>query len=142
MIKAEMKKIVLIIVVTVVVFLVGGVLGAYVITRLGVTCSGDAVFVEDVPSNLVDKEKAECIARGGEWRISGLALGGRCFVKTKDFGKECLDGKECEGSCLLLRPEGAKRGDKAVGSCSEYDFTLGCRTSVENGVVMPTFCAD
>jgi len=87
-----------------------------------------------------DKEKTECISKGGEWKLAGLALDERCFIKMKDANKDCSNSDDCEGTCLA--PEKCRLGDKVVGKCSEYDLTLGCHSRVEGGKAMPVLCID
>jgi len=106
-----------------------------------VTCDKDCPTTP-TPSlkDKTNKDEEECVNRGVQWKIAGLALSGRCFMKMKDVGKECLSYKDCGGTCLA--PENAKPGEQAVGKCSEYNLTLGCHSAVEGGKVMPALCAD
>lgn len=94
---------------------------------------------EETVSN-VNKEKEECLSKGGEWKAAGLALSEKCFLKMQDANKDCSSSDECEGTCLAL--EGAEPGDKVVGKCSEYDSTFGCHSKVEDGKATPVLCID
>lgn len=106
-----------------------------------VTCDKDCPILP-TPSSTdnTNKGEEECINKGGEWKVAGLALTGRCFIKMKDADKLCSAKKDCEGTCLA--PENAKPGEQVIGKCSEYNLTLGCHSAVEGGKVMPALCAD
>lgn len=105
------------------------------------TCDKDCPTIPTSSSkDNTNKDEKECFSKGGEWKIAGLDLTGRCFIKMKDAGKECLSSKNCGGTCLA--PEDAKPGEKVTGKCSEYNITLGCNSSVYNGKVEPALCAD
>src|SRR5689334_23287379 len=45
--------------------------------------------------------KQACDACGGLWDKHGIAETEGCICKTKDGGKVCRDGAECEGQCLV-----------------------------------------
>lgn len=85
--------------------------------------------------------KAGCDACQGLWAKHGIAETEVCICKTKDGGKTCRDGSECEGNCLVAEdakfeaivPGPPPRGFY-TGKCSEYDTTFGCHRSIPNGV--------
>jgi hypothetical protein len=74
-----------------------------------------------------------------------------CICKTGDGGRECLDGKDCEGECIVdgtaefqvmdatTPPRGFYRGH-----CAAYDTTFGCFRHLADGVaaVLPLLAED
>jgi hypothetical protein len=84
--------------------------------------------------------KAGCDACKGLWARHGISETESCICKTKDSGKACRDGSECEGTCLVAddakfevaAPGPPPRGSFA-GKCSEYDTTFGCHRSIASG---------
>ena len=84
--------------------------------------------------------KAGCDACKGLWAKHGIADTESCICKTKDAGKACRDGAECEGTCLVAddaKFEVAVPGPPPrgffTGRCSDYDATFGCHRSIANG---------
>ncbi len=84
--------------------------------------------------------KAGCDACKGLWARHGISESESCICKTKDAGKACHDGSECEGTCLVAddaKFEVAAAGPPPRGSfsgkCAEYDTTFGCFRSIPNG---------
>jgi hypothetical protein len=83
--------------------------------------------------------KEACAACQGKWGRHGLAEAESCLCRTKDGGRPCLDGAECQGQCV------ARDGDFVVvekgppprghykGKCSEFDTTFGCHRFVPRG---------
>jgi hypothetical protein len=78
-------------------------------------------------------DKAGCDACKGLWARHGIAEAESCICKTKDGGKACRDGDECEGACIVsddakfevVKPGNPPRGH-FVGRCADYDTTFGC----------------
>jgi len=103
--------------------------------------------------------KQGCDACGGQWAVHGIEQVEGCICRTKDGGKACRDGTECEGSCLVkddakfetVEPGPPPRGHY-VGRCADYDTTFGCNRMIPNGVrakgplaveeAAKTFCVD
>lgn len=86
--------------------------------------------------------KATCDACGGLWDIHGIAEIESCVCATKDGGRDCTDGNQCEGVCIL--EEGAalqivEPGETArgyyVGQCSNFDTIFGCYRIIPSGTV-------
>jgi hypothetical protein len=84
--------------------------------------------------------KVGCDACGGRWAVHGIAETESCICKTKDGGKACRDGAECEGNCLLAedaKMEVVEKGPPPkgffVGRCSDYDTTFGCFRMIATG---------
>jgi hypothetical protein len=84
--------------------------------------------------------KQACDACGGLWDKHGIAETEGCICKTKDGGKACRDGAECEGQCLVgaeskfevVQPGPPARGFY-TGRCSNYETTFGCFRVLERG---------
>lgn len=84
--------------------------------------------------------KAGCDACKGLWAVHGIAETESCICKTKDAGKACRDGAECEGTCIVAEdakfevvvPGPPPRGF-FTGRCSDYDATFGCHRSIAGG---------
>ncbi|MBI4144769.1 hypothetical protein HY493_01025 [Candidatus Woesearchaeota archaeon] len=71
-------------------------------------------------------ECAACEAQGGLWGRQSVFLEDEtCFLPTKDAGKPCIDGQQCEGSCI---------GTEGNGSCSDtHPLPPGCYSLLYNG---------
>ena len=91
-----------------------------------------------------------------------------CVCRTQDSGKRCLDGSDCEGSCLydhveVVRPArshcesgGTCTANVAlgrlVGKCSPTDDPFGCAARLNEGesdaglrplpIRVPVICVD
>jgi hypothetical protein len=84
--------------------------------------------------------KAGCDACNGQWAKHGISETETCICKTKDGGKSCKDGSECDGVCVLAddakfevtAPGSPPRGG-FTGKCSEYDTVFGCFRSIPSG---------
>ena len=84
--------------------------------------------------------KTGCDACKGQWARHGISETESCICKTKDAGKACRDGSECEGPCLVTddakfevaAPGPPPRGS-FTGKCSEYDTVFGCFRSIPAG---------
>ncbi len=84
--------------------------------------------------------KQDCDACGGLWDKHGIAETEGCICKTKDGGRACRDGADCEGQCLvgddskfeIAEPGPPPRGFY-VGVCSKYETTFGCFRVLERG---------
>ena len=82
---------------------------------------------------------AACRACNGEWGVHGLLQVESCLCRTHDAGKQCRDGLECEGECLLdpgqadvVNPGPPRRGF-FLGRCSEFDHVFGCNKLLMDG---------
>ncbi len=80
----------------------------------------------------------ECRACDGVWGKHGLLQEDRCLCRTRDAGKRCRDGLECEGDCLgdgtteTVEPGPPPKG-YFLGRCSELVTTFGCRAFILDG---------
>lgn len=84
--------------------------------------------------------KAGCDACQGKWERHGIAEAESCICKTKDGGKTCKDGADCEGACIVAddaKFEVAVPGNPPkgfyVGRCADYDTTFGCYRLISKG---------
>ena len=83
--------------------------------------------------------QAGCDACGGKWGKHGLAEADSCICKTKDAGKVCRDGSECQADCIADEDgfEVVQKGPPAKGywkgKCADYDTTFGCHRIIAAG---------
>lgn len=97
-----------------------------------VLCS--PVCAEDAPTN-----KQECDAIGGQWEQFGTIT--VCNRPTKDAGKACTDGRDCESACVTDEAQAAN--SKISGKCYSRTSTVGtCLNYVVDGVAQGTECED
>lgn len=90
-----------------------------------------------------DDEVITCEEMGGEIKKIGMLRFEKCVLKYPDFGKECRDGSDCLGSCVLKdNGKEPQRGLSVVGQCEEYNNSSGCRSLVNGGVYEGTLCLD
>ena len=83
-----------------------------------------------------------CSGEFKRWGLRGLEW---CNCRPADAGKPCQDGRECEGTCLAVKP---KTPSDAPGQCSALKTMFGCHTRIEHDPTHPagrrttTICAD
>jgi hypothetical protein len=83
--------------------------------------------------------KTACDACGGKWARHGLAEVESCICKTKDGGKACTDGNDCQAHCVakdadfVVVQKGPPAKGHWKGKCSEYDTVFGCYRFVPKG---------
>jgi len=87
------------------------------------------------------QNKEECDACGGLWAVHGIEPAESCICATKDSGKRCADGRECQGQCIVDAEAGFQIMDSSspprgffTGTCSPYDTTFGCLLVIPRGV--------
>jgi hypothetical protein len=94
------------------------------------------------PSRAKPSPQAEkdCKACNGDWGIHGLAQTPSCNCRTRDGGKRCRDGTECQGLCIGAdAPERqvVEKGPPArgffVGRCSKFETVYGCYRPIDDG---------
>jgi hypothetical protein len=84
---------------------------------------------------------SECRSCNGEWGVHGLVQMESCLCRTRDAGRRCRDGVECEGECIAQPGEvevvdpGPPRRGYFVGRCSELDRMFGCFPLLMDGTV-------
>lgn len=75
-------------------------------------------------------EEAACRKEGGSW--SKVGKGGRaCLKATRDSGKSCSSGRECEGLCLARS-----------GTCAPLKPMFGCNEIFQDDGQKVTLCID
>lgn len=98
--------------------------GGKCITNIDLQTSGDAAT------------EAECLAKGGRWGQWGLLPEEYCQIPSKDAGKSCTDGSECQyGLCM-------NREQRSPGVCASYRHEFGCYSIIRNGQPESTLCVD
>ena len=93
------------------------------------------------PPPMRPSTKDACDACQGLWGVHGIEDVEVCLCKTSDEGRECLDGDECQGECLLdpdaefqvMHGSDPPRG-YYKGHCASYDTTFGCFRHVPTAV--------
>jgi hypothetical protein len=130
----------------IVMFVVGGFLGltgcgsdapgrpvdSQRVARLGPQAEAPSVASpQDPPTRPTTKEG--CDACQGLWATHGIEPDETCICKTSDEGNECIDGKACQGECLLdgdpefhVMDQGDPARGYYKGHCAGYDTTFGC----------------
>jgi hypothetical protein len=78
----------------------------------------------------LEKAKAACQECGGTWGRYGVNHKEGCNCKTKDAGKRCMDGDECQGQCMF---DGYDQKGAEVGHCSDEARVTGCKNIVQKG---------
>jgi hypothetical protein len=85
--------------------------------------------------------KEACDACQGLWAVHGVEEIETCICKTDDEGRECTDGNDCNGECLLdgdaelnvMEQADSPRG-YFKGHCAGYDTTFGCFRHIPDGI--------
>jgi hypothetical protein len=94
-----------------------------------------------VPLTTAERPRSRegCDACQGRWGVHGLAEVETCICKTRDFGRTCRDGNDCEGECLaeesgfVVVDKGPPAKGYFRGRCSEFDTTFGCNRLIPEG---------
>ncbi|NCO21984.1 MAG: hypothetical protein GW905_08305 [Rhodobacterales bacterium] len=81
--------------------------------------------------HLIQREQAACVARGGRWGQGGKAGLFACFTDTRDAGRACTSGQDCEGLCLARSQ-----------SCAPVTPLFGCNDVLTGGGQAATICVD
>lgn len=79
-----------------------------------------------------EKTKAQiaCEKKKGVWAVAGNGLRA-CVTYTKDSGKSCRKGGDCEGDCLARS-----------GTCAPFTPLFGCNEVFDEGGRRVTLCLD
>jgi hypothetical protein len=130
-----------------------------VILLSGLSChrDGSQVPVAAGPHKTPQNE-TECRQCNGRWGIHGLREEPSCLCRTRDAGKTCKDGLECEGECVVVegKVEVTEAGPPPrgyfVGACTEFDHIFGCHKLLMDGTAakgpsgldeaLPEMCID
>jgi hypothetical protein len=98
----------------------------------GRTADGEPVL-DTVPT---DAEARECARRQGEWR-SGI-MRQVCVTPTRDGGKACTDGDQCEAACITDRD--VESGAHITGRCEALMGAPECFNLISDGVASGLIC--
>ena len=80
------------------------------------------------------RAREACKACNGDWGRHGIMQREGCICRSRDFGKVCRDGDECDGDCLFQRVENLGHGlGRRVGKCSELVGDFGCVSYIAHG---------
>jgi hypothetical protein len=90
----------------------------------------------------VDDTEQQCLSRGGRWYREGLMRVLQCVVPTRDGGKNCSDGTQCEHECVYTGRTLHEASEPITGQCSHERNHFGCRTLVAKGKIGFTICVD
>jgi hypothetical protein len=88
-----------------------------------------------------DRDKADCIASGGEWGQFGCCGYQSCNYKTTDCDKTCSDSSECQGICYHTYVGNYSKMDPSfnvTGNCSCMKFKYSCYCEIRNGTINRT----
>ena len=92
----------------------------------------EALPVEEaVPAVLKSPEQLQCEKKGGTWARAGKSEARTCVNKTRDGGKQCTKGTQCEGLCLARS-----------GTCAPLAPLFGCNEIFEDDGRRVTLCID
>lgn len=72
-----------------------------------------------------------CEKKGDLWVKAGTSSAFACVKRTKDAGKRCTTGKQCQGECLARS-----------GTCAPYQPLFGCNDILQDNGVRMTLCLD
>lgn len=132
---------------------------ALVLSLSGLTCHRDGSSPPPVvgPRKRPQNE-AECRTCNGNWGVHGLRDEPSCLCRTRDAGKTCKDGLDCEGECEVVEgkveitEQGPPPRGYFVGRCTEFDLVFGCRKLLMDGTLargptsldeaLPEMCID
>ncbi len=93
--------------------------------------AGGSVKVDIPPASPpASPEEAACRKKGGTWATVGKA-GRACVEYTKDAGKSCTRGTQCEGLCLARS-----------GTCAPITPLFGCNDILQDDGTRATLCID
>jgi hypothetical protein len=86
---------------------------------------------EAAPVVVKSPEQIQCERRGGTWARAGRSEARTCVKQTRDGGKQCSRGTQCEGLCLARS-----------GSCAPVTPLFGCNEILEDDGRRVTLCID
>ena len=84
-----------------------------------------------VPQEQKSEAQLACEKSGSMWSRFGGGSAATCVKHTKDSGKRCKTGKQCDGECLARS-----------GSCAPFKPLLGCNEIIQDNGVRSTLCID
>ena len=94
--------------------------------------ASDAVPAADVvPEALKSPQQLQCEKQQGVWSVAGDTGARICVYQTRDGGKACTKGTQCQGQCLARS-----------GSCSPITPLFGCNEILDDDGRRVTLCID
>lgn len=90
-----------------------------------------AVIAGTEPKPPSSPEEAACVKKGGLWIHAGKSIAYTCIRITRDSGKQCRKGSDCQGSCLARSM-----------TCAPYDPLFGCNDILQDDGSRVTLCID
>lgn len=83
-----------------------------------------------VSNPALDAAKRACEKCNGTWGAFGVGKTPACNCKTRDAGKTCHDGNDCQGFCMFSHYDAEGH---EYGKCSDSDKLSGCFEIVDKG---------
>ncbi len=84
-----------------------------------------------VPQEQKSAARLACEKRGDMWVKTGKSSVHTCVKRTRDSGKKCTNGTQCQGECLARSR-----------TCSPYQPLFGCNEILQDNGVRMTLCLD
>ena len=84
-----------------------------------------------IPAVLKSPEQLRCERKDGTWARAGKSEARTCVKQTRDGGKQCSKGTQCEGLCLARS-----------GTCAPFAPLFGCNEIFEDDGRRVTLCID
>lgn len=93
--------------------------------------AAEEIPAEEAAPVLKSPEQIQCERRGGTWARAGKSEARTCVKQTRDGGKQCTKGTQCEGLCLARSR-----------SCAPVTPLFGCNEILEDDGRRVTLCID
>lgn len=106
------------------------VLGLVALLALAACREGASGAEPPLPDPLAEATRA-CTRSGGTMMAAGMAQGQVCIHDTRDAGKQCRRGSDCEGDCLARS-----------GTCAPARPMFGCNEILMDSGARATLCRD
>lgn len=101
------------------------------IADAAVAASDAATAADVVPEVLKSPQQLQCEKQQGVWSVAGDTGARICVYQTRDGGKACTKGTQCQGQCLARS-----------GSCSPITPLFGCNEILDDDGRRVTLCID
>ena len=95
------------------------------------TAPAPGVIEPAEPKPPTSPEEAACVKKGDLWIHAGRSIAYTCVSITRDSGKQCRKGSECQSSCLARSM-----------TCAPYDPLFGCNDILQDDGSRVTLCID
>lgn len=76
-------------------------------------------------------QQIACEKKGGQWATAGQSGIKTCLARTRDSGKRCTRGTQCQGECLARS-----------NTCAPYKPLFGCNDILQDDGRRVTLCID